>query len=334
MGFEASLQNVLDQATLKWVFVGGKGGVGKTTTSCSLAVAAAAVRKSVLLVSTDPAHNISDAFGQKFRATPTPVRGVANLFGMEISSGEALGKAGSLAEGRGGSGPVSVGKLFESLGDFFGEGGAVPGMDELVTFGQMLKLIRERDFDLVVFDTAPTGHTLRLLALPDAATRALGAVKRVAESSRAMLQPLLAPMGVDDAQFAEMLGFADESLGLAGAVADQFRDAALTTFVCVAIPEFLALYETERLVQQLAALGMDCRNIVVNFVLDADAASPCEMCRARAAMQRKYLDQFAELYADFHLTLSPLRNAEVRGVALLRAFAEQILVPHRFVFQE
>jgi len=99
-----------------------------------------------------------------------------------------------------------------------------------------------------------------------------------------------------------------------------FKDAERTTFVCVCIPEFLSVYETERLIQELAKFEIDCSNVVVNQVLFPENAT-CQLCTARSKMQAKYLAQIDELYEDFHVVKMPLLHNEVRGVPSLESFS-------------
>ena len=151
---EPSLANLLDQRSLRWIFVGGKGGVGKTTCSCALALQLARVRKSVLLISTDPAHNVSDAFNQKFSHIPKLVKGYTNLYAMEldtklITENLPTKKLGDLDA-------MSSAKI--ALNNFVG---SVPGIDEAMAFAEVIKLVQAIRFEVVVFDTAPTGKFIQ-----------------------------------------------------------------------------------------------------------------------------------------------------------------------------
>jgi arsenite-transporting ATPase len=314
---EGTLRNVLEQETLKWIFVGGKGGVGKTTTSCALALQLATVRDSVLLISTDPAHNLSDAFSCKFTKDPMLVPGTSNVYAMEIDPTASLSEFAGTEETRTSS----------PLGMIMGElSGALPGIDEAMGFAQVMKLVQSMPYDVVVFDTAPTGHTLRFLSFPTILEKALGKLQVFGGGLMAQVSSL---MGMPAQEANALMQKVRDLSDIVHRVNAQFQDPDLTTFVCVAIAEFLSLYETERLIQELLSYNIDVHNVVVNQLL-FPKDSECKYCQSRWRIQCKYLEQMDDLYVDdFHLVKVPMLPREVRGVDSLRDFSHNLLTERR-----
>ncbi|KAF7825961.1 ATPase ASNA1-like protein [Senna tora] len=293
---EGSVQNIMDQESLKWVFVGGKGGVGKTTCSSILSILLSRVRTSVLIISTDPAHNLSDAFQQRFTKTPTLVNGFTNLYAMEVDPTVEQEEVG---------GSDGMDSMISELA------GAIPGIDEAMSFAEMLKLVQTMDYSVIVFDTAPTGHTLRLLQFPSILEKGLAKIMSLKNKFGGLFNQMTAMFGMGE-DFGEdaILGRLEGMKDVIEQVNMQFKDPDLTTFICVCIPEFLSLYETERLVQELTKFEIDTHNIIINQVLYDDEDVESKLLKARMKMQKKYLDQFYMLYDDFNITKLPLLPEE------------------------
>lgn len=312
-----------------FVFVGGKGGVGKTSISAALGTKLAMQGFKTLVLSTDPAHSLSDALLVSLEGgTPVSIDlPEGELFAMEIDTEGAIASFQALAkdfvrEGSNGVGRDLARKLgleeFASLLD-----NVPPGIDELVALTQVIDLVKFGDFDRVVIDTAPTGHTLRLLSFPEFLDKFLGKVMRLKMRLDSAIDTLRNVLGRKDSadavdRAAQGVSRLRENMA---ALRELVSDHSRTQFAIVTAPTGLAMVESERLVKSLRKDSVLVRNLVINQVIpDASAEKFVERIVDGQARCVKELTEVGE-EKGIALTKVPFFDAEVRGLYGLRAMA-------------
>jgi len=312
----------------EYILYGGKGGVGKTTMAAATALASARDGTATLVVSTDPAHSLSDTLETEIPDEPARIREEIPLYAAEIDPEAAL-QDGLLEDAF--EGGLADGRLGESLGEEAVDplGGSMPGADEAAAVRLLVEFFEDPRFDRVVVDTAPTGHTLRLLELPELLDSMVGRLMRFRER----LGGLLGGFGGEDdgdPGAAQLREFGDRIERLRAVL----RDPARTDFRVVMVPEELSVRESERLLDRLAAFEIPVGTIVVNRVMqdprevvDVDVGfvapnhTDCAFCERRWKIQQRALAQAQDIFRGHQVRRVPLFAEEGRGERLLRVVA-------------
>ena len=332
-----------------YVLYGGKGGVGKTTMAAATGLASAAGGVRTLVVSTDPAHSLSDTYETEIPAEPARIREDVPLYAAEIdpdaavdegmfgADGDPLGGLGEMGDAMGGMGADAAGDGEEGLGGLLG--GTMPGADEAAAMRQLLEYLDDPRFDRVVVDTAPTGHTLRLLQLPEIMDSMLGRVMKLRQRFSGMMDGIKGMFGGGDDE-PDPSADLEELRERIERLRAVLRDPAKTDFRVVMIPEEMSVVESERLVARLDEFGIPVNTLVVNRVMEGvgdvtggDGAGidpdwvvepnpeTCEFCARRWEVQQNALREATDLFRAREVKRVPLLANEVRGEAALRVVA-------------
>jgi len=318
----------------EYILYGGKGGVGKTTMAAATALASARDGTATLVVSTDPAHSLSDTLETEIPNEPARISEAMPLYAAEIDPEAAIQSDrfdGGLGGGFGDS----------PLADLMGGGSAgaesmdespsqaeMPGSDEAAAIRLLLEFFEDPRFERVVVDTAPTGHTLRLLELPEMLDSMVGRMLRM----RDRLGALFGGLGGDESDTGtEGLSAFSERIERLRAV---LRDPDRTDFRVVMVPEELSVRESERLLERLDAFDIPVGTIVVNRVMqdprevaDVEGAfvapnhTDCSFCERRWKIQQRALARAQDVFRGHRVLRVPLLAEEVRGEQLLGVVA-------------
>jgi len=303
----------LKEDALKLILFGGKGGVGKTTCASSAGLYLAKEGFKVLVISTDPAHSLSDSLNQKIGDQIKGVEGVKNLSVLEVNAQKTLSQFKIKYESQ-------IKKIFgtstyldqEDIDAFFTL--PIPGIDEVMGFKAIVDLIDEAKFDKYIVDTAPTGHALRLLALPQLLDEWIKVLAKMRWKYRYMVETFSGKYNPDEGD-----DFLVEMKKTVKKIEGLLKDRKRCEFVAVTIPEDMAILETDRLVNDLNKYGIKVGQLLVNNVLES---KDCRFCRERSKAQEEYIGKIRNKFKTLKITTVPLQPNEVKGINALNNFKQ------------
>ncbi|AQK74865.1 putative arsenical pump-driving ATPase [Zea mays] len=315
----------------RYYMLGGKGGVGKTSCAASLAVRFANNGHPTLVVSTDPAHSLSDSFAQDLSGgTLVQVEGPDSpLFALEINPEKAREEFRTVSQKNGGTGvkdfmdSMGLGVLVEQLGELkLGEllDTPPPGLDEAIAISKVMQFLEAQEYSMfsrIVFDTAPTGHTLRLLSLPDFLDASIGKILKLRSKIASATSAIKSVFG-QEVQQQDAANKLEQLRERMVKVRELFRDTESTEFIIVTIPTVMAISESSRLHSSLQKESVPVRRLIVNQVLPP-STSDCKFCSIKRKDQTRALDMIRtdpEL-KGLNIIQAPLVDMEIRGVPAL-----------------
>ena len=303
---------------LRYTFFGGKGGVGKTVLAGVTAVHLAQSGKRTLLASTNPVHSLSGLLGQDVFGRPTSVTGVENLWAHEIDTRDAIERSKREIRDK-----IQWFLKFAEIStkaDEFVEAATMnPAFEESAMFENMVDLMFKDDYDVYVFDTAPTANARRLLGMSKVYGLWVEKMLKSREEAQSLREVLSFTKKHEDdplmrylVDFRERIRHARELL----------TDPAKTAFFFVTLPEALPIAVIRRFIDWFTDFGIPVGGVVVNMVIrpEEGKAAP-EFVRNRIAMQAGYLDEIGRVFDGQVRAVLPLYDSDVRGVAQLRRAA-------------
>jgi arsenite-transporting ATPase len=321
---EKSTQQFLaEHPRLKYTFFGGKGGVGKTVLAGATALWFAQQGKRTLLASTNPVHSLTSLLDQDVFGKPTPVTGAPNLMAYEIDTRDTIERSKQEIREK-----ISWFLKFADIktkADEFVESATMnPAFEESAMFENMIDLMFEDEYEVYVFDTAPTANARRLLGMSSVYSMWVNKMVKSREEAKSLRELLSYSRKKEEKDpLMEYLLNLRERMGHAK---ELLTEPELTAFFFVTLPEALPIAVITRFINWFNEFGIPVGGVVVNMLIEEESVADDapDFVKNRVAMQADYMEQIWKTFDGGVRALVPLFETEVRGVQMLERTAARI----------